>query len=75
MARVLSVFTTERCTHLYLIICLIWRFMVTKNRMHQYMSRMGQNTGTSNTRKNVRPDPMRKDLNEDHLHGEGCSKP
>ena len=43
----------ENGRYLCLIMCLICCFMVMKNSMHQYMSRIGQKTGTSNTLKKV----------------------
>ena len=58
-------------TYLYLIMCLIWRFMVTPNSRSQYMSRMGQKTGTSNTLNSVIPSPISKDLKDDHLARSG----
>lgn len=33
--------------------CIICLFIVMKNKMKKYIKRMGQNTGTSNTEKNV----------------------
>lgn len=33
--------------------CMIWRFIVMKNRTKKYMRRIGQKTGMSNTLKNV----------------------
>ena len=47
--------------------CLIWRFMVTKKRTRKYISRMGQKTGTSNTGKNVRQNPIASALNAEYL--------
>ncbi len=57
----------ENGKYLYLIICLICRFMVTKNNRNQYISRMGQKTGTSNTLKHVSASATRRDLVEPHL--------
>ena len=39
--------------YLYLIICLICRFMVTPNKTKKYMTNIGQNTGILKTWKNV----------------------
>jgi hypothetical protein len=39
--------------YLYLIMCRICRFMVRKKRTQKYRARIGQNTATSNTLKNV----------------------
>lgn len=36
-----------------LIMCLIWRFIVIQKSVMKYMTRMGQNTGTLKTSKNV----------------------
>jgi len=41
--------------------------MVTKKSTIQYMSRMGQNTGTSNIGKNVITKPNRSALNDEYL--------
>lgn len=41
--------------------------MVTKSSTNQYMSRMGQNTGTSKTEKNVITKPIRIALKEEYL--------
>ena len=51
--RHLTCFPKENGTYLYLIMWLICRLMVTKKRVNQYMSRMGQKTGMSNIGKNV----------------------
>ena len=48
--------------YLYLIMCLICRFIVTKKSTNQYMSKMGQKTGTSNIGKKVIARPIAKDL-------------
>jgi hypothetical protein len=40
--------------YLYLIMCLICRFIVSTKSTIQYSSRMGQNTGTSKIEKNVK---------------------
>ena len=53
--------------------CLIWRFMVTKSSTNQYISRMGQNTGTSKMGKNVITKPIRTALNDEYLHSQHCS--
>ena len=39
--------------YLYLIMCLIWRFIVKNKRTQKYNNRMGQNTATSKIEKNV----------------------
>jgi hypothetical protein len=36
------------------ILTIIWRFIVIQNRIIKYKTRIGQNTGTSNSWKNVR---------------------
>ena len=41
--------------------------MVTKSSTSQYMSRMGQKTGTSKMGKNVMKNPIRTALNEEYL--------
>lgn len=69
--RVPTFFPMVKGRYLYLIMCLIWRFMVTTNSSTQYMSRMGQNTGTSNTLNSVMPSPTANDLVLDHLQGQG----
>jgi hypothetical protein len=43
--------------------------MVTKKRMNQYNSRMGQKTGTSNKLKKVMQKPTRTDFMEEYLQG------
>lgn len=53
--------------YLYLIMCLICRFMVTAKSNNQYRSKMGQNTGTSNIVNSVIAMPMQMDFIEDHL--------
>lgn len=57
--------------YLYLIMCLICRFIVTKKRIIQYISRMGQNTGTSKTLKKVIRKPITKDFMDAYLQVEG----
>jgi len=42
----------------YFIMCLIWRFIVKQKRMIKYMTRIGQNTGTLKTSKNVQMKPI-----------------
>lgn len=54
--------------YLYLIMCLICRFIVTVNSSSQYSSRMGQNTGTSNMGNSVIAIPIQMDFIDDHLH-------
>lgn len=53
--------------YLYLIMCLICRFIVTVNSSNQYSSRMGQNTGTSNMVNSVIASPIPIDFIDDHL--------
>lgn len=53
--------------YLYLIMCLICRFIVTVNSSSQYSSRMGQNTGTSNMGNSVIAIPIQMDFIDDHL--------
>lgn len=53
---------TVKGRYLCLIICWIWRFIVTMNSTHQYRSRMGQKTGTSKIGKKVAAKPMNMDF-------------
>ena len=55
-------------TYLYLIMCLIWRRMVTNSSTSQYRRRIGQKTGTSNMGKKVATKPRRNALTEECLH-------
>jgi hypothetical protein len=54
----------ENGKYLYLIMCLIWRFIVMKNKTMKYSSRMGQKTGMSNMLKKV----IRKDVSTALMH-------
>lgn len=40
-------------TYLCLYMCMIWRFIVMKNKIKKYISKIGQNTGMSKIEKNV----------------------
>jgi hypothetical protein len=48
--------------------CLICRFIVMKNSTTQYMSRIGQNTGTSKKEKNVIQNAMQNAFVHEYLH-------
>lgn len=47
--------------------------MVTKSNTSQYMSRMGQKTGTSNTGKKVTTKPNSSALNDEYLRAHRVS--
>ena len=53
--------------YLCLIICRICRLMVMKKSTRKYISRIGQNTGTSKMEKNVATKPYRNALLDEYL--------
>ena len=59
--------------YLYLIMCLICLFIVAAKRSNQYISKMGQNTGTSNILKKVIKNAMMKDLVKAYLFSDTCN--
>jgi len=52
--------------YLYLIICLICRFIVKTNKIQKYMTRIGQNTGTLNISKKVQKVAITTDLEHEY---------
>lgn len=59
--------------YLYLIMCLICLFIVAAKRSNQYISKIGQNTGTSNILKKVIKNAMMKDLVKAYLFSDTCN--
>mmetsp|Transcript_1177 Transcript_1177/g.7640 ORF Transcript_1177/g.7640 Transcript_1177/m.7640 type:complete len:106 (-) Transcript_1177:2634-2951(-) len=59
--------------YLYLIMCLICLFIVATKSSNQYISKIGQKTGTSNMLTKVMKNATMKDLVKAYLYPDTCN--